>query len=177
MLNTKGRYLLRNFPIVLDPLANVLEVQASFVATDEQGRAEVNPEELKWVQLRKLQVRHDTFSFSLNSSMIHFFGMNVQPERCPFILVYDGVGILRYRLDGTEDGDFEQYPIPAEINGEVILKPTVRISFDNLDDAARYASIIHEMQSGRPIARSEFDRLVQIITEADKPTMATVAKK
>ncbi len=122
MTETQERYVLQNCPLVVDPAAASLEVKASL------QRAGVAPT----ADLQRVQVRHDTFGFGLDSSMVHFFGPAARADDCPFLLAYDATGRLRHRID-KEGAEFVASRLPEETNGRPVAKPSVRLTFDDLD--------------------------------------------
>lgn len=158
------RYILSRFPVLTDPLAVALEVQGAF------GREAPKPS-----QLHRVSVGHDTFPFTLTNRMIHFFGLEPAAEDCPFLLVYDAAGTLRYRFD-KEDGEFVAKEVPAEIVGGPVIRPSVRVTFDSVEDAKLCAGLCesaargdgYEPEAGRTLfallAKSREARLTAVAT-------------
>jgi hypothetical protein len=164
---TKERYVLQNFPLFLDPAAVSLEIQVA------RPGSETRPE---WCQLHRVQVRSEMFPFALRSCMVHFFGMEPRAEDCPFLLAYDAVGVLRYRID-KEDDEFTAYALPEELNGRAVLKPSVRVTFDTPDDAQRFLALIESLQAGLALPSNWSHTLQQVLRHGSEARFTTVAQK
>jgi hypothetical protein len=145
MLVTK-RYTLVRFPVVVDPVVQVLEVELVELQYDAAGVATRSSRH--WKPLQRLRVSAGTFPFSIDNSMIHFFGLEAKVEHCPFLLIYDALGVLRYKVDRTDDGDYETKRIPEELNGAAVVSPSVRLSFKDMDDANRFLALVQARQEG-----------------------------
>lgn len=143
MPTTRKKYVLTRFPIVIDAVVSSLEV---CLREDDAER---------WVQLHRLRIAADSFSLTTDNSMIHFFGPETDPRECPFVLVYDSSGVLRYRIDQTSPGDHEAFKIPEELNGHAVIAPSVRITFENMEAAEKYYSLIHSFCHSHDVTDAE----------------------
>lgn len=155
-MSKKNCYVLHDFPIVVDPLVLSLEVRLSVNQADEEEGRHV------WKHLDRVRITSNSFQFVPSTSMIHFFGLAREAQACPFILVYDSSGVIRYRLDQVHKHEFEVLSIPAELNGDVKIDPSVRISFRNVSQANAYADLVNKWRDGsiRPNEVEVFCRLV-----------------
>lgn len=147
MLETRERYVLHNFPILVDPVAASLEVQLALCRVAPGGGIEQPAPAPVWRQLRRVRVQHDTFPFTLTSRMIHFFGLEDRAADCTFLLAYDSAGVLRYRID-KEEGEFVAHQVPEEINARPVIRHSVRVTFDDPDDAQRFAAMTDMARGG-----------------------------
>lgn len=176
MLEVKERYVLRSFPLVVDPVALSLEVQTSLCKVLADGQTERPGPKPSWRQLQRVSVKHDTFPFALDSSMVHIFGLELRVEDCPFLLVYDAAGVLRYRID-KEDREFVPYRIPEELNGKRVIKPSVRVTFDDPADAQTYLSLVESVRAGGDNHPEVCDFIRQVIQRSAGVVFTSVAQK
>lgn len=174
-MDTREKYFIQNFPMFIDPVSQSLEVQVALHRIRSNGQIEQLTEK-KWTQLHRVQVRHDTFPFSLNNDMVHFFGMAPRAEDCPFLMVYDAVGVFRYRID-KDDGEFVPYLVPEEINGRFVVRPSVRVTFDCQEDAQQYLALVEILRDGGDLRPEGFEFLRQIIQRSVEARFTSVARK
>lgn len=135
MLDTRRCRLLR-FPLHVDPVVSGLEV-----LLQADGRP-------AWRQCGRVRPRPEAFNFTPDSRMVHFFGLHPKAEDCPFLLVYDATGVLRFRLDAGRDG-FEAQELAEEANGRPAVHPSVRLVFDDDPAADRFAAAAEDLVAGR----------------------------
>ncbi len=173
MTETQERYVLQNCPLVVDPAAASLEVKASL---QRAGVAPTADRQAGWLQLQRVQVRHDTFGFGLDSSMVHFFGPAARADDCPFLLAYDATGRLRHRID-KEGAEFVASRLPEETNGRPVAKPSVRLTFDDLDHAQLFLGIVDVIRGGGPVPLAAGDFVRDLIGRASDVVFTHVAKK
>lgn len=106
--------------------------------------------------------------------MVHLFGPSARPEACPFLLAYDAAGVLRYRID-REDGELVPYEVPEEMNGRPVLKPSVRVTFDDFEDAQRFMTLVEKVRAGERLA--DPDSLLRALERSFVARFTTVAQK
>lgn len=172
----KQRYVLHHFPLVVDPVTASLEVQLALCAVLPDGRTERPGPRPVWRQLQRVQVTHASFPFSLNSRMVHFFGMNSKVEDCSFLLAYDSTGTLRYRINREED-EFVAYELSEELNGRPVIKPSIRLTFDDVESAQRFLNLVETLRSGGNIHPEGCDSLKQVIQSSRDVYFTSVAQK
>lgn len=134
------RYSLHRFPLMIDPITASLEVLL------QAGGEPV------WRQLGRVRPRPETLCFTPDGRMVHFFGPHPKAEDCPFLLVYDATGVLRFLLDAGPDG-FEVQELAEEANGRPVpcpsVYPSVRLVFDDAQAAERLAAAADDLAAGR----------------------------
>ncbi len=175
MLDTKERYVLQKFPIVVDPLVQSLEVLTTKCVIGAEGRPEPVASPV-WKQLQRVRVSHDTFPFSIPSSMVTFFGPESRPSLCPYMLVYDAAGVLRFRIE-NHDREFVAHQLPEEINGRVALLPSVRISFSDIARAKQFLAVVEGLQDGQALDTPTLDFLGRLLKASQDAIIATVGKE
>lgn len=134
-------YLLDDFPLALDPACHFLEVRCRVEPPAGESRR-------LWMTLNRLRVTTDTFPFRLDLSAVHYFGTHEDPLRCLFILVYDQSGFLRYRLTRDADGEWGAVQVPEERTGRPVLKPSVRLTFETLEQAQLFLRLAECLRQG-----------------------------
>lgn len=174
MLETRERYVLTDFPLVADPAAPSLEVSMALCKVLPDGTTERPGPTPTWRQLPRVRVRHDTFPFALDSRMVHFFGVSQQAAECPFLLAYDAAGVLRFRID-REAGEFTAYEVPEEVNGRPELKPSVRVTFDDFEDAQAFLTLVEKLRAG--VRPADADSLSRVLERSFSARFATVAQR
>ncbi len=157
-------YNVSQFPVVIDPLAGGLEVRVA-----GPGAAPA-----VWTQLVRSTPAHDSLPFGRGTDMAHFFGPSTVFDECPFLLVYDATGYLRYKLD-REDGEFVARSVPEEVTGRRTLKPSVRLTFESEADASAFATVIHGVRSGNPLTPEECQILAEVLHNGEEVRLAAVA--
>lgn len=137
---------LAQFPVLIDPLAPALEATCD-------GR---------WTQMVRVRVKPDTFPFAIISPMVHFFGRDADPKKCRFFLVYDASGVLRYHIT-LGGGQYEVFPIPPEVNGQVKCVPSLRLTLESDRDADRLGNILATIKAGRQLPDDGAQVLYEIL--------------
>lgn len=120
---------LKNFPVAIEPGVAVLEAKLEPVPGASQSGA-------GHTVLYRLDVGPETFPFEIDALSVHFFGPAEDPQDCPFVLIYDANGVWRYiATRAAEDSPWEHTPVPEEVVGRAIKLPSVRLVFDDPEDA------------------------------------------
>lgn len=148
--------LLKNFPVAIEPGADILEVQLE-PDTVTPGAKNAG----SWRHLHRLAVTPDTFPFPVDALSVHFFGPVEEPEDCSFVLIYDANGVWRYiATRDTESSPWEHTPVPEEVVGRAIKLPSVRLVFDDPDDAQAVLALCKLMLSRGHLTPPETAALV-----------------
>lgn len=120
---------LKNFPVAIEPGVAVLE--ANLEPVPGAGKAGAGH-----TVLHRLEVGPETFPFEIDALSVHFFGPAEDPLDCPFVLIYDANGVWRYiATRATETSPWEHTPVPEGVVGRAIKLPSVRLVFDDPEDA------------------------------------------
>ena len=174
-MGAREEYFIQSFPMFIDPVSESLEVQLALYRVESDGKVGQLIDK-KWTQMHRVQVRHDTFPFSPSADMIHFFGMAPRVEDCQLLMVYDATGVFRYRID-KYDGEFVPRVVPEEVNGQSVVKPSIRITFDRLKDAQKYLTIVEVLREGGKLRPEVFKIMRRVIRRSAEVHFISVAKK
>lgn len=148
--------LLKNFPVVIEPGASLLEVQFEPEGAKPGARGSAT-----WRHLHRLEVGPETFPFPVDALSVHFFGPVEDPQDCPFVLVYDANGVWRYiATRATEESPWEHTAVPEEVVGRAIKLPSVRLVFDDPDDAKVVLALCQQMIRNGNLTPPELAALV-----------------
>ncbi len=83
--------------------------------------------------------------------------------------------MLRYRID-REDGEHVASEVPEEVNGRPVLKPSVRVVFDDFEDAQRFIGVAEAVRSGAASA-ADVGLMVAALRRSFHVRLTTVAQK
>lgn len=123
------RYRLKNFPITIEPCAEVISGQIAA------------PRITCWTHFFRLPtelVRAAAPHVPVTAR--HFFGDHSALARCSNVLCYDASGCLTHLLLIGEDGDISVEPLPEEMTGKAAELPSVRLVFRSRADRERFIS-------------------------------------
>lgn len=120
---------LKNFPVAIEPGVAALEARLEPRPGATEGGA-------GHTVLHRLEVGPETFPFEIDALSVHFFGPAEDPEDCPFVLIYDANGVWRYiATRASADAPWDRTEVPEEVVGRAIRLPSVRLVFDDPEDA------------------------------------------
>ena len=132
-------YALKSYPRVIEPTTSVLELQLSAGTLSDMEANSAGT----WRTLHRHVPPND---FECPQACIHLFGPDVSWERLPYLLGYDGAGVLRYMLQRTEDGKFDDMEFPEEGIGTPLLHPSVRYAFNSEAERDRFMGLVRGLE-------------------------------
>lgn len=135
---------LQDFPKVIEPLANAIELQMASVPGQTLPGLISN----SWRQFR----RHEPpCGFSPPHGCVHLFGPDCAWDKLPVMLGYDAAGRLRYNFTRGEDGDWEVDHMPEEITGVAIGLPSIRLIFKNDEDRQMFLRVLSRLEASNRV--------------------------
>jgi hypothetical protein len=145
---------LKNFPVTIEPGVAVLEAKLEPAPGASQSGA-------GHAVLYRLDVGPETFPFEIDALSIHFFGPHEDPADCPFVLIYDANGVWRYiATRNTPDSVWEVTQVPEEVVGRAVKLPSVRLVFDDPEDARVVLAICKRAAAGGTLTTLDLRTLV-----------------
>jgi hypothetical protein len=128
---------IKDFPIVIEPLAEVLEL-----------RSGTSPQSLGWTQLYRVPTENVLRGTTgLPSNLVHFFGPTPHIERNSHMLAYSNSGILEMVLQFKDD-EWVAFDVPEEMTGERERFPSVRLIFEDTRARDIFLQHLERVQSG-----------------------------
>lgn len=150
--------ILKNYPSVIDPHTNCLELRVE----EEELEGSVH-----WETWSRPLYEPEQLPFELTPAGCHLFGLAEQLQDCPYALCYASNGRLASIWWRTRTG-WERADAPEESSGAPPLHPSVRLVFSDNDDSLQFMDILRRMQRAaqslsHPSA-ADAHELVQIIS-------------
>jgi len=172
--------MLEDFPLVIDPAENLLEVPAVPMRLGADGGCEPCGGR-RWLCLHRLAVDGKTFPFVINSSMAHWFGEGEGADKSALAMIYDDAGRLGRRVERDAAGNWlSPTVLPDEQVGRAAMLPSLRLVFNEPGDAIEAMRLLETLVRGkRPAAFKAFDTLARLLRRSlhEPPRLLTVAEK
>ncbi len=122
---------LGDYPLVIEPTVSVLEFKIGGEGVPERQ-----------AHLHRIPTHVVLSAVELPNSLVHFFGLSEELAENEVILCYSTAGRLTHVLKRGDD-EWHLSTVPAEITGDAVLLPSVRLVFK--DERARQV-FLHHMQ-------------------------------
>jgi len=148
---------LGDYPLVIEPTTESLEAKAGA------------PDDDRWKQLPRVPTHTVLAALTLPGGIVHFFGVSATLEENDVLLCYSTAGRLSHVMR-RKDSEWVLSSVPAEVTGDPILKPSVRLVFE--DERARASFIQHfksirEGKTHNPTLSLLMDRLAEPVRIVD----------
>lgn len=145
--------LLSNFPTVIEPVVEVLEVVL---------RPEGTPTAAVWVQLYRLADAPAALAAPGAGGMLYFGPNPADVERNPFVLAYDADGVLKYLL--MKESPEHPWVVVPGVQGD----PTgaVGVVFDDPDRAVQAADLLRRLASPAGLSETDCWNLIRVLRQA-----------
>lgn len=125
---------LEEYPIVIEPLSEVLEIKVKY------------GDHSQWERLQRWRVDPELAPTVVgNLQAAHVFGNADTMELGKLALAYDAQGILRSLWCVSLDRGWVAIPALEEINGEAVRLPSVRHTFVDAESQKRYVNLLELM--------------------------------
>lgn len=138
-------FYVRNYPLVVDPAANAIEVHT---AEHDGGR-----ERVRHHQLGRIVPVSEDLPFTQTTAQAHIFGDGVTIKSSKFFLTYDPAGRVTQLFTLAADKEWIGQDIPPEQSGAADTFPSVRFVFLNDNDRRQFMRLLALM--GDKIKRTE----------------------
>lgn len=163
------KFSLKDFPLVVDPAAQFLEVKL---------RPALDARQSIWRQLYRLNPSFQESPFILTNHTVHLFGSAVRLAACEFVLCYDHTGCL-HALWYQENSAWEQLELPEELTGNIPRNPSVRFIFADTTDRDRFMRLFGQMIEAvraldRPSASDAHEAITILGRAPHPPRLVTV---
>lgn len=158
MLTRNHHTELVTYPPLIDPLSSSLEVKVSRRGDDGEPA-------FSWLQLGRMKVSATSLPFSVDQTMVHFFGSSQMLERSEVVLVYDSQGFIRARIGKDGDSLF-LLKVPEEFSGRIVVSPSVRLTWAYEQEAADFLRLVTKAKSGK-LSTGDKNKLIELSSKVD----------